>query len=307
MIKLMTPVECGRSRWGVSLQDKTMILGSCFADNVGTKLRDAGFDLCVNPFGTLYNPVSVANAALRLLYPAPFTEEDCVEMGAGAGRICSFSHHTSFARETPGEFLEVSNKALRDASEFFRDCNRVIISLGTAWCFRCKASGEVVSNCLKRDAKEFVRERLSLSAATAVLDSLAAKLLAAGKKLIFTVSPIRHLSDGAVGNTLSKSTLLLAVHSLVDKYGTSSQAAGARIPDDADTGGGIEYFPAYEIMTDELRDYRFYAKDLVHPSDLAIDWIWEKFLDFALPEADRQRVNENLLQARRSAHRPLLK
>lgn len=303
MIKLMTPVECGRSRWGVSLQDKTMILGSCFADNVGTKLRDAGFDLCVNPFGTLYNPVSVANAALRLLYPAPFTEEDCVEMGAGAGRICSFSHHTSFARETPGEFLEVSNKALRDASEFFRDCNRVIISLGTAWCFRCKASGEVVSNCLKRDAKEFVRERLSLSAATAVLDSLAAKLLAAGKKLIFTVSPIRHLSDGAVGNTLSKSTLLLAVHSLVDKYGTSLQGTA----EDKNERGGIEYFPAYEIMTDELRDYRFYAKDLVHPSDLAIDWIWEKFLDFALPEADRQRVNENLLQARRSAHRPLLK
>ena len=115
MLKLQTKVECGTSPVRLSFSEGIMLLGSCFADNIGTRMADAGFDVCVNPFGTLYNPVSLRNAVARLESGAPFTEADCVEMGAGAGLVCSFHHHTSFARKTPEEFLSVANASLAAA------------------------------------------------------------------------------------------------------------------------------------------------------------------------------------------------
>ena len=284
MLKLQTKVECGTSPVRLSYSEGIMLLGSCFADKIGARMADAGFDVCVNPFGTLYNPVSLRNAVARLESGVPFTEVDCVEMGAGAGLVCSFHHHTSFARKTPEEFLSVANASLAAAHSRWREARLVILTLGTAYCFRHEGSGLVVSNCLKRPAREFVRERLSVSAAEAMLRDITGSF--PDKRFILTVSPIRHMSDGANANQLSKGTLLLAADAVAD-------------------GERTVYFPAYEIVMDELRDYRFYAEDMVHPSAQAVDYLWERFCDFALPDRERQTLQENMKACRCKQHRPM--
>lgn len=284
MLKLQTPVDIARSTVEVSLKDKTMILGSCFADNIGARMKDAGFDVMLNPFGTLYNPVSIADSIARMASGEHFTESDCVEMGAGSGLVCSFHHHTSFARQTAEEFLENANESLDAAHRFWEECNKVIITLGTAWRFVLRQGGYTVANCLKRPAAEFERSMLVLPQVTSILSSL--KTDFPDKQFIFTVSPVRHMSDGAHANQLSKSTLLMAVESVLEQ-------------------GRAEYFPAYEVMMDELRDYRFYAEDMVHPSELAAGYIWERFREFAVPESEYAQLTANEKLARQSKHRKL--
>ena len=280
-MKLFTRVEPGTSTVEISYNDNVFVLGSCFADSVGMRLLNSGFNVCVNPFGTLYNPLSIAKAIERLDSGRPFSKEECVRMGAGADLVCSFSHHTSFARADEADFLAGANASLQDAALRWKTCNKVIISLGTVWCYF--HNGEVVSNCLKRPQAEFERKALSLAQTSAALRGIIESN--PGKEFIFTVSPIRHLADGAHANQLSKSTLLLAVQDVL--------------------GPGREYFPAYEILMDELRDYRFYAEDLSHPSHVAEEYIWENFISFAVPEDQRARIAENLKAWKRTQHRPL--
>ena len=280
-MKLFTRVEPGTSSVRISFEDNVFVLGSCFADSVGGRMLNAGFNVCVNPFGTLYNPLSIAKAIKRLDSGKPFTTEECVEMGAGAGLVCSFSHHTSFARANVADFLEGANESLKEASFKWKSCNKVIISLGTIWCYF--RDGEVVSNCLKRPQAEFERRALTLEQTRATLQDIVDAY--PDKEFIFTVSPIRHLADGAHANQLSKATLLLAVEAV--------------------RGPGREYFPAYEILMDELRDYRFYAEDLTHPSHVAEEYIWENFLNFAVPSEQMDRIEVNLKAWRRSQHRPM--
>lgn len=292
-MKLLTEVEIGRGFIPFGYGDKILVVGSCFADEAGTRMANAGLDVCVNPFGTLYNPVSVCNSLQRLASGVPFSADECVEMGAGASLVCSFSHHTSFARPTAEEFLKVANESFASASAFFKDCGLVIITLGTSWCYKFTRTGEIVSNCLKIDGKEFERERLTSDGTFSLLSRLVGRFSKgtesiAPKKFIFTVSPIRHLKDGAHGNQVSKASLLLAVDKVCEAF-----------PEVA------EYFPAYEIMMDELRDYRFYAEDMVHPTSQAADYIWERFQDFALRDGDRERLLENEKAFRRSLHRPI--
>lgn len=290
-MKLQTPVTDERCSVSISYDDRIMMLGSCFSEHIGRQLADFGFDVCINPFGTLYNPVSILHSIEMLLGEGHFTEEDAVDVGAGSGLVCSFSHHTSFACRDTGEFLDKSNTALDKAREYFRSCNKVIITLGTSWCFRHNTSGRIVSNCLKRPAAEFTRERLTVGEAAGYLarirqlcDKAAEERGGfAEKQFIYTVSPIRHFKDGAHGNQLSKSTLLLAVDTITDE-------------------GKIEYFPAYEIVMDELRDYRFYAEDMFHPSLQTTDYIRERFLTWALPKSEHSRLEENIRAFRRSQH-----
>ena len=282
MIKLSTPVLMPQLPVQFSLADRIMVLGSCFADSMGSRLSAAGFNVCVNPFGTLYNPVSICNSVARLASGRPFAATDCVEMGAGAGLVCSWSHHTSFARPTAEEFLQHANDSLAKASEFWKSANKVLITLGTAMVWKLVSSGDVVSNCLKRPAAEFSHEMLGVQQVGMLL-----QMLVEGnpdKEFIFTVSPIRHLGDGAHANTLSKATLHLAL---------------GRLP--------VCYFPAYEILLDELRDYRYFAEDLVHPSKLAEDIIWERFVAAAVVPGDRSQLALNEKAARHSAHRPIRK
>ena len=281
-MKLQTPVADEKCLVGISYTDQIMMLGSCFSDNIGSQLYDYGFNVCVNPFGTLYNPVSILQSVKLLTSDKEFTDSDCVEMGAGAGIICSFSHHTSFARSTKEDFLANANESLSKAREFFMACNKVIITLGTSWCFRDIASDRIVSNCLKRPAGEFQRKKLSVAE---VKDALKAIMnLCPDKEFIFTVSPIRHFKDGAHGNQVSKSTLLIGIEEAI-----------------AETEKA-DYFPSYEIMMDELRDYRFYAEDMCHPTQQAVDYIRERFLQWALPASESQRLEENIRSFKRSRH-----
>lgn len=286
-MKLQTPVQDTPCTCPISYDEKLLFIGSCFSDNVGKILSDYGFDVLVNPFGTLYNPASIRESILRLSECRFFTESDCIRMGSGSELVCSFSHHTSFARNTPEEFLENANSSLRSACEFFNKCDTVIVTLGTAWCFI--REGRTVSNCLKRDAREFVRERLSLERCSDLLCEIISLCAMAPKpkKVIFTVSPIRHLADGANGNQLSKSTLLLGIDNAIS--GSNSRVC---------------YFPAYEIMMDELRDYRFYADDMTHPSSLATSYIAERFLNWALPSREQPLLENRIREHKHSSHRP---
>lgn len=285
-LKLQTPVETGRSAVCISLNDKIFVLGSCFADNMGQKMVDLGFDVCVNPFGTLYNPVSICNSVARLTFGIPFSKDECVQMGAGAGLVCSFSHHTSFARRTEDEFLQVANASLKEATLRWKAASKVIITLGTAWIYEYIRSGETVSNCLKIDAKEFTRRRLSVRETATLLMNMVARH--PEKEFIFTVSPIRHLKDGAHGNQLSKSTLLLALDEVIAKFPER-----------------CEYFPAYEIVLDELRDYRFYSPDMIHPSAQTVDYLWSRFVRFAMPESELPALDARRRELLRAQHRPI--
>ena len=293
MLRLQTPVTDERCRTGISYSDKIMMLGSCFSENIGVQLKNFGFDVCVNPFGVLYNPVSILNSVERMLLNKQFSLEDCVQIGAGDTRFCSFSHHTSFAREDAEAFITEANAALEKAAEDFRKCNKVIITLGTSWCFRHLERDFIVSNCLKRPAAEFRRERLRMQetadALQRIIDLCADRAAEdpefLSKEFIFTVSPIRHFKDGAHGNQISKSTLLLGIEEVV-----------------ANAENSADYFPAYEIVMDELRDYRFYAEDMCHPSAQAVDYIRERFLAWALPVEEHQKLEENIRRFRQSQH-----
>lgn len=286
-MKLFTEVCCEKLQ-PISPRERICVLGSCFADSIGERLAAAGFDVLRNPFGTLYNPASVSDAVERLDSARPFTAQECVEMGAGAGLVCSFSHHTRFARPTAEAFLDAANAALAADAAAWAGCRRVLVTLGTACVWRAleRPGQPVVANCLKRPAREFAHELLSVEACTALLRQMVAAH--PDRQFIFTVSPIRHLGDGAHANTLSKSTLHLAVQQVLSEF-----------PD------RVGYFPAYEILLDELRDYRFYANDLVHPADSAVQLIWERFLDACTDPADRPAILAAERAARAAAHRPL--
>ena len=290
-MKLQTPVTDMPCKVGISYKDKIMMLGSCFSDNIGSRLKNYGFDVCVNPFGTLYNPASILSSVRRMLAGTAFNAEDCVEIGAGDSRTCSFCHHTSFARASQEEFIGNANARLAEASEFFRECNKVIITLGTSWCYRHIDKGMIVSNCLKRNPKEFVREFLPASETTAIIREMME--LCPDKQFIFTVSPIRHFKDGAHGNQLSKASLLLGI-----------EEALAATPVDLSMNPRYtaDYFPAYEIVMDELRDYRFYAEDMCHPTQQTADYICERFLGWALPTHEHDTLKENIRTFRHGCH-----
>ena len=290
-MKLQTPVVDSPCKVEISYKDKILMIGSCFTDNIGGQLKNFGFDVCVNPFGTLYNPASVLAAVKRLISKEKFTEAECVQIGAGDMRFCSYSHHTSFARATEEEFLGNANKALEEASEFFHACNKVIITLGTSWCYRHIGRDIIVSNCLKHPAAEYQREFLPAGQTADILNEIM-NLCNQGegsitpKEFIFTVSPIRHFKDGAHGNQVSKASLLVGI----------DQALNSHIECMAD------YFPSYEIMMDELRDYRFYAEDMCHPTLQAVNYIRERFLNWALPSDEQSVLEEKIREFKRNSH-----
>lgn len=274
MAKEITEVIVPRSSVHFGRADRILILGSCFASEIGARLSAEGFDVCINPFGTLFNPASIAGALELLCSDSEFGPQDCVQMGAGSQKICSWRHYTKFARDTQEEFLQNANERLAQARDFFKSATHVFITLGTAFVWEHKDAG-IVANCLKRDAKEFTHRMMNVGECTAYLQRMV-EICRAGsglssvvsgpqilpKQMIFTVSPIRHMSLGAHSNTLSKATLHLSVENILHPAISSCLA----------------YFPAFEILTDQLRDYTHYASDLVHPSQSAADLVYAKFM-----------------------------
>lgn len=285
-MEFVTPVEIPSAPGTVTLGSRIMLLGSCFADNIGARLQRGGFDVCINPFGTLYNPASLSGALSRLADPVPFAAQDCVETGLAGQLVCSWQHHTSFARGSVESFLEYANAALEQAAAYWQGADTLIVTLGTAFVWELVCDGRTVSNCLKRPAAEFRHRRLSVAEILAHLEKI--RELAGSRKIIFTVSPVRHVGDGAHQGQLSKASLLLALDSCLSAH-----------PE------GACYFPAYELLLDELRDYRFYAADMKHPSEVAVEFIWERFLKAYLPKAELEKVAANEKAARFAAHRPM--
>lgn len=287
-MKLFTEIRPEKDpTFEVGLEDKLTLLGSCFSDNIAARLSEGGFTLCRNPFGTLYNPASIAAAVSRLDSGEPFRKSDCVQMGAGSPLVCSFSHHTSFARATAEEFISDANAGLAEASKFWDESDVVILTFGTAFVWKVLThGGKVASNCLKRPSSEFSRELLNVGQCETLIEEIVERH--PGKRFILTVSPIRHLTGGAHANTVSKSILHLAVDSILRRH------------------DNVRYFPAYEILIDELRDYRFYDRDLVHPRDLAVDILWERFLEAFVPDKDKAGIRANEKSAARSRHMPIL-
>lgn len=283
-LKLYTGVDIAPLSRRFNGAEPCFAIGSCFAAEIGERLAQSGIDISLNPFGTLYNPASIAAAVQRLVSAEPFTQADVI-FSEPLGRYNSFWHHTSFSNPTAEGFLAGANKALAAACEAFAKAEVCLVTLGTAWVFRHLGTDRIVANCNKVPAKEFSRERLSVEESVRLLS----EMVSAGKdkEWIFTVSPIRHLADGAYGNSLSKATLLLATEQLVKTF------------------DNVHYFPAFEIMMDELRDYRFYADNMTHPSSQAAELIFMKFLDYAFTPQAVEAARKALKEYRRSRHRPL--
>ena len=267
MITYCMKIEIPKSVFDITYQDRLMFTGSCFAEQTGLKMVDNGWDACVNPFGVLYNPLSVASGCYRLLKPESFLKSDLFEYN---GMFHSFMHHGQFTDISVEAALNKMNDSLSVATVYFSSITCLVITFGTAYIYRLKSDGRVVANCHKLPAAYFDRELLTVNQIvdewSALLDSILS--FNASLKVIFSVSPIRHWKEGAHGNQVSKSILLLAEQALVEKY-----------------AGWTSYFPAYELMMDELRDYRFYADDLLHPSKMAIDYIWERFCETYMDSA----------------------
>lgn len=274
-MKLNTPVEIKPLEGRLTYKDSILFIGSCFADEMGRRCTERYFDTRVNPFGVLFNPCSISDC-LGLLEGYGINAEQCSfipdDVIETVGGFCSFHHHGSMARPTAQEFLDNANKVLADASDFYYREGWVVVTLGTAFIYTDKESGNVVANCHKLPADRFERTMIS---ADQVYDALSQYVAARpDRQWIFTVSPVRHIADGLHANTLSKATLHLGIEKLVNRYPNA------------------HYFPAYEILMDELRDYRFYADDMMHPSAQAADYIFERFMDFALADSDRPLLKE---------------
>ena len=255
-----TQIDIPHSAVEITYNDRILTLGSCFAENIGTKLQEAFFLTFINPFGVMYNPMSVAQGIRHLLSEKEFTTADLFQSGSLWN---SLAHSSTFSATTADEALQKINSRLLAARYFLRETNVMMITLGTAWVFELVENGKIVSNCHKLPASRFTRRRLSVDEIINEFTEVFGLLRNSypGLKFIFTVSPIRHWKDGAHENTVSKSTLHLAVDALEKQFDF------------------VHYFPAYEIMMDELRDYRFYASDMLHPSDVAVDYIWQRFGD----------------------------
>lgn len=263
--------------------DEILLMGSCFSEHIGRMLVDAKFRCDVNPFGILYNPQSIRIALRQILSGKQYTEADLFFHNE---RYRSYMHHGLFADRDLEKALNGINKRIEHAHKTIPHLNYLLLTFGTAWVFTRKEDGEVVSNCHKMPSQIFERTRLSIDQIVTDYIRLIEEIQEINPlcKFLFTVSPIRHAKDGAHGNQLSKAILHLAIEQLQQRF-----------PD------RVVYFPAYEIVLDELRDYRFFNEDMNHPSPMAVDYVWERFSDtFFTPETrtiikECQKIKKDLL------------
>ena len=260
--------------------NRMLAVGSCFAEEMTARLRRLGFACTVNPSGVLFNPASVAAALRSYDADEPVGREELHEQDE---LRFHFGFHSSFAAADADEALARMNAARRAGAEALRKADRVLVTFGTAWVY--EREGRIVANCHRRPASEFVRRRLSVGEIVADYDELLHTTLA-GKQVLLTVSPVRHTADGLTGNCASKAVLRLAAEELAGRHDR------------------IRYFPAYEILTDDLRDYRFYADDLVHPAPQAVEYVWEKFSAAVLSEQARRLLPDVRHIVVAAAHRP---
>lgn len=255
-----THVDIEKPDFSLDYHSRLMLVGSCFAENIGNKLMENRFSVDCNPCGIVYNPESVAQVLGRLIEEREMVADDLIWH---EGKWVSWEHHGSFSSPERESCLEKMNSRIHRGAEQLRRADLLLITFGTSWAYRYLHSGRVVANCHRFPESDFERFRLSMPEVVGLYDRVLERLerINPGLRVLFTVSPIRHWKDGAHGNQVSKSVLLLAIDELVKHWKRAY------------------YFPSYEIVLDELRDYRFYAEDMLHISEAAVDYIWTRFKD----------------------------
>lgn len=270
-IRFRTEVELKPGSIQIDHNMAILLLGSCFTDHIGEKLKQLKFNALINPFGVVYNPVSLLHQLERFIDQNEFITE---ELLYHQGMWHSMDLHGSFSRVLPETLIQETNRELKTTGQFLKKADLIIITFGTAWVYRHLLSGKIINNCHKLPENMFSRFRISVGEIVSLWEEKLDKLLLYNPKLkvLFTVSPVRHFRDGAHENQLSKSTLLLAIDQL--QKGRHSEI--------------ISYFPSYELIMDELRDYRFYAEDMVHLNEVAVKFIFEKFKTIFFSPSTRQ-------------------
>ena len=281
-----TKIPIQKYEHAITYDSKIMLLGSCFAESMGKKFSYFKFQNTTNPFGIIFNPKSLAKMIERCVRKDYFTEEDiffhndlwqCYEV------------HSELSHPDKEVFLNCLNALIHSTHNELNESTHLIITLGTAWVYRNIETNEIVANCHKVSQMHFVKELLSPESIAQSIESILFTISVHNPncKCIFTVSPVRHQKDGFVDNTLSKAHLITAVHKTIAQQPST-----------------LGYFPAYEIMMDELRDYRFYAEDLLHPNQTAIDYIWIQFFENYISELEFGLMNEICTIQKGLQHRP---
>ncbi|MEP6628059.1 MAG: GSCFA domain-containing protein [Ginsengibacter sp.] len=272
----------------ISYNDKILLVGSCFSEEIGNRMNDLKFNVLQNPNGILYDPLSIVNALSTYIENKPYKTKNLFELN---GLWHSWQHHSIFSGLNQNEVLEKINSSQSEAHHFLKEANYLIITLGTAFKYQLKNTGEGVANCHKAPAANFEKTLLStehiISSSLSLLTDL--EKFNPALKIIFTISPAKHVKDGVVENNRSKARLIEAVHAIAEQ----KQSAF--------------YFPSYELVTDVLRDYRFYKTDLVHPNDAAVNFVFEKFCDNLLDDSAKNIMEEinKILDA--ANHKPFAK
>lgn len=281
-MQLSTPIDITPHRL-IDYSRPFLLLGSCFSEHIGQRLLQSRFPVCVNPFGVLYNPQSILQALQRLWDNKPFTADELVHAG---GLWHSFMHHGSFSSADADTTLQHINSAYSQSALRMADTKTYLITFGSSWVYEYE--GKVVANCHKMPQKAFTQRRLTVDEIVLPWKQMIAQIQAQvpDAEFLFTVSPMRYREHGPLAAGTNKAVLLLAVEQLTQQP-------------------GVHYFPSYEIMMDELRDYRFYAADMIHPSDVAVEYIWERFKATQLTREAQTLLPRIEHLTKQLAHRPL--
>ena len=285
-MKLQTNIKLEKQpHHQIDYSSKLMLLGSCFSENIGGKFEYFKFQSKINPFGILFHPVALENLITRSINQDFYAEDELIYHN----EIWScFDAHSKLNSVLKDDLLSKLNEQIKLMHQQINASTHVIITLGTAWVYRYIATDKIVANCHKIPQKQFQKELLSINDIVASLENIIALIRSLNPKVnfIFTVSPVRHLKDGFVENNRSKAHLLSAIHQVVEPRKQ------------------LFYFPSYEIMMDELRDYRYYNQDMIHPNNVAVEYIWEKFKTVWLAE-DAIGISQKVVNIQtKKAHRP---
>jgi len=282
---LRTVVEIPEFKKKITYSSSLLFIGSCFSEEIGNKLEQYLFNIDLNPFGIIYNPASIAQSLQILIDKLSFSKNDIFKRGQ---LWLSFYHHSRFSSTSQEELLKMINQRIEKAHYQLINADFLFITFGTAWVYKLKETGQVVANSHKLPQKNFIRVMLSVDEIIQGLTKIFDKLLYLNSKLniILTVSPVRHWKDGAIGNQYSKASLLVAIHKLIDKY------------------ENVKYFPSYEIVMDELRDYRFYSDDMLHIGTQGVEYIWLRFKQTFFDETTENTIKEVDKVIKALHHRP---
>ena len=316
-MELFTKIDIPASSTRIDYTSRIAFFGSCFADNISAQFAARKFDVFANPFGTVYNPVSIARQIRAIADGKVFGESDVFQDARGLqdvsgkqdarGSWYSWNAHGSLSGATREECIAKLNEAAKRTREFLRQADVVFITLGTAFVYYLKdasattgngdAHDRAVANCHRQDPALFERRMITVEEAARALENIVQDLHRLNPKshIVFTVSPLRHMGDGAHNNTLSKATLQLAVNNVINKVTTVPSASSGTLP--------VSYFPSYEIVIDELRDYRFYADDMVHLSKTAEEYIFERMAESYCNEKTRKDIAQVEKFMRMASHR----